>query len=113
MELINELSSELIEIVGGLSLPVRIGWFVFAVWGLVQIVWFRYARTVPTVMPRSTPAVRRTKPSSGVKPIASTRAGSPEFIAALAGEGDERAARLRTNDATTMADASSVRSSYR
>jgi hypothetical protein len=120
MELFNELSSELFEIVGGLSLTVKVGWPLLMLWLGLQIVWFRVARVVPKVTPRHMPApapapVRRNKPASGVSAAFAGRgAGSPDFIAALARENDERAAALRTSEATTIvADAATVRSVYR
>jgi hypothetical protein len=119
MELFNHLSSELVEILAGLSLPVKVGWPVFVLWAIGQTVWFRWAREASASVTRAVaapaPSPRRTRPASGIKPpvTPSRAAGSPEFIAALAGEDDERAAALRLGDVATMADAPSARTVYR
>ena len=87
MNLFAEMSSELLELVNGLSLPVKVGWPVFVLWCVAQIVWFRRARIVPLPPPAPRTSTLRTtnkRTSSPRTAAPSLRAGgSPEFLAAL------------------------------
>jgi hypothetical protein len=82
---------EALEIVGGLPLILKMGWFVFAAWSVAQAAWYYRAR-VPAPVPVKT-VRKRTRNSSARRPAvrasarparaAETDRNSHELLASL------------------------------
>ncbi len=86
-----------LNVLNGLSMPVKIGWVVWFVWSLVQIEWYLRARAAASSLKARNPLVRTNvmRPKVPAPPTISQSSGkrshyspyrsggSPEFLAAL------------------------------
>ena len=86
-----------LNVLNGLSMPVKIGWLVWFVWSLVQIEWYLRVRSAtPAVKPKNqrvrTNVMSPKRPAPAAMAQASSKrshyspyrsGGSPEFLAAL------------------------------
>jgi hypothetical protein len=88
-----------LELMSELSMPVKAGWLIWLVWGIVQVVWFRRTRT-PAVVP-----VKASKRSSRPSLSRRSRAEAPldESAAATPAEtSSEFLSTLGLRDGTTQ-----------
>jgi hypothetical protein len=81
-----------VVVLGGLSLPVKVAWGVWLVWGAGQLAWYfwpreesRIYRTTPTLSRGSGPRPVAVRPPKRVvaSPAAVAPYGTSDFIAAL------------------------------
>jgi hypothetical protein len=98
-----EVLSPLLPIVDGLTLPVKIAWLAWLVWGTAQLAWLAWRRREarPRALPTSPPSgVRRSAVRPPVRKSAVHTApatspyGTSDFIAAL----DEEQAAVAAGD---------------
>jgi hypothetical protein len=86
--------SEVLAVVNDLSMTVKVGWAVWVVWCVVQVVWYRRGVRQPALPQAVQEAMRRK--SSGRRPIArrpdadmwasmasSRTSDTPEFVASI------------------------------
>ena len=88
--------SEVLAVLNDLSMTVKVGWGVWLVWCVVQVVWYRSAVRQPAI-PQAVQEAMRRKSSSARRPIArrpdemwettgfssSRTSGTPEFVASI------------------------------
>ena len=72
--------AELLDILNAFSTPLKVGWVVWAAWGIGQVLWYRHERRAKTTNRAHAPARKPfvSKPSLPDRPV--TRLVTPEQV---------------------------------
>jgi len=72
--------AELLDILNAFSTPLKVGWLVWAAWGIGQFLWYRHERRAKTASRAHAPARKPfvSKPSLPDRPV--TRLVTPEQV---------------------------------
>jgi hypothetical protein len=72
--------AELLDILDACTMPLKIGWVVWLVWGVGQIFWYRHERTSQSASKRAPAPVRKPFVSKPSVPQRGTRLITPEPV---------------------------------
>jgi len=72
--------AELIDVLDAFSTPLKIGWVIWAAWGVGQVFWYRHERKPRTASARTAPVRKRFASKPSVPERAGTRLVTPEQV---------------------------------